>query len=749
MRKRGWNMAKKKTPVKKEYKDSFIQEQKITETLELNYMPYAMSVIVSRAIPEIDGFKPSHRKLLYTMYLMNLLKGDRTKSSNVVGQTMKLNPHGDGAIYETLVRLTEGNGALLVPFVDSKGNFGKQYSRDMAYAAPRYTEVKLAKVCSEIFADIDKDTVDFVDNYDGSMQEPTLLPTTFPNILANPNLGIAVGMASSICSFNLAELCEATAEFIKDETIDLCDHLKAPDFSTGGSLLYQRKELEQIYRTGRGSLKLRAKYRFDQKNNCIEIFEIPYTTNIEAIMDKIIALVKAGKLKEITDVRDETDLSGLKIAIDVKRNTNVELLMHKLYAMTPLADSFSCNFNVLIHGRPMTLGVGDILRHWTDFRMDSIRRQLSFDIQKKSEKFHLLQGLAKILADIDKAIAIIRHTEEEKMVVPNLMEGFAIDALQAEYIAEIKLRNINREYILKRTEELKILEEEIKSLQDTLQSEKKIKNMICRQLRAVAKKYGQERRTEIVQEEDIAVLTKEDFIEDYGVRFFLTEQNYFKKIPQSSLRMAAEQKLKEEDTILMEQDGMNRMELLFFSDRQNVYKLKAADVADSKASLLGEYLPNLLHMEPEEKILSMVATADFGGQMVFFFANGKAAKVSLAAYETKTNRKKLINAYSSRAELVRMFYLAEGEGDFILLRNTDKATLLDTALLPSGATKNATGIQVFTLKKHSSVTAVYTKAEFQTEDAEYYRTQKIPTTGHFIQERDKAANQLAGQIGLE
>lgn len=742
-------MAKKKTPSKKEYKDSFIQEQKITETLELNYMPYAMSVIVSRAIPEIDGFKPSHRKLLYTMYLMNLLKGDRTKSSNVVGQTMKLNPHGDAAIYETLVRLTEGNGALLVPFVDSKGNFGKQYSRDMAYAAPRYTEVKLAKVCSEIFADIDKDTVDFVDNYDGSMQEPTLLPTTFPNILANPNLGIAVGMASAICSFNLAELCEATAEFIKDETIDLCDYLKAPDFSTGGALLYQRKELEQIYRTGRGSLKLRAKYRFDQKNNCIEIFEIPYTTNIEAIMDKIIALVKAGKLKEITDVRDETDLSGLKIAIDVKRSTNVELLMHKLYAMTPLADSFSCNFNVLIHGRPMTLGVGEILRHWTDFRVDSIRRQLTFDIRKKSEKFHLLQGLAQILADIDKAISIIRHTEEEKMVVPNLMEGFAIDALQAEYIAEIKLRNINREYILKRTEELQILEEEIKSLQDTLQSEKKIKNLICKQLRAVAKKYGQPRRTEIVQEEDIAVLTKEDFIEDYGVRFFLTEQNYFKKIPQSSLRVAAEQKLKEEDAILMEQDGMNRMELLFFSDRQNVYKLKAADVADSKASLLGDYLPNLLHMEPEEKILSMVATADFGGQMVFFFANGKAAKVPLAAYETKTNRKKLINAYSARAALVRMFYLAEGEEDFILLRNTDKATLLNTALIPASATKNATGIQVFTLKKHSSVTAVYTTAEFQTEDAEYYRTQKVPTTGHFIQERDKAANRLAGQIGLE
>ncbi len=738
-------MAKKKTPTKKEYHDNFIQEQKITETLEINYMPYAMSVIVSRAIPEIDGFKPSHRKLLYTMYLMNLMKGDRTKSSNVVGQTMKLNPHGDGAIYETLVRLTEGNGALLVPFVDSKGNFGKQYSKDMAYAAPRYTEVKLAQVCGEIFADIDKDTVDFIDNYDGSMKEPMLLPTTFPNILANPNLGIAVGMASSICSFNLAELCEATVKFIKDETIDLCEYLKAPDFSTGGELIYNRKELEQIYRTGRGSVKLRAKYQFDKKNNCIEILEIPYTTNIEAIIDKIIALVKAGKLKEITDVRDETDLSGLKIAIDVKRNTDAELLMHKLYAMTPLADSFSCNFNVLIHGRPMTLGVGDILRHWTDFRVDSIRRQIAFDIKKKSDKYHLLQGLSKILADIDKAIAIIRNTEEEKMVVPNLMAGFDIDEIQADYIAEIKLRNINKEYILKRIEELKILAEEIQDLQETLKSDIKIKNIICKQLKTVAKKYGQPRKTVIVQEEDITTLTKDDFIEDYGVRFFLTEQNYFKKISQSSLRSAGEQKLKEDDSILMEQDGMNRMELLFFSNQQNVYKLKASDVPDSKASLMGDYLPNLLSMEPEEKILYMVATADYNGQMVFFFANGKAAKVPLSAYETKTNRKKLINAYSSRAQLVRMMRLEE-EGDFILMRNTDKATLLNTELIPSSATKNATGIQVFTLKKNSSITAVYPKEEFRTEDPEYYRTKKVPTTGHFIQEKDKAANHLPAQI---
>lgn len=744
----GIDMAKKKTTKKKEYQDNFIQEQKITDTLELNYMPYAMSVIVSRAIPEIDGFKPSHRKLLYTMYLMGLLKGERTKSANVVGQTMKLNPHGDSAIYETMVRLTKDNEALLLPFVDSEGNFGKYYSKDMAYAASRYTEVKLAPICQEIFADIDKDTVDFVDNYDGSMQEPMLLPTTFPNILANPNLGIAVGMASSICSFHLGELCEATAQFIKNEQIDLCEVLSAPDFSTGGQLIYHRKEMEQIYRTGRGSIKLRAKYRYDKKDNCIEVYEIPYTTNIEAIVDKVIALVKAGKIKEITDVRDESDLSGLKITMDLKRGTDVELLMHKLYAMTPLEDSFSCNFNVLIHGRPMTLGVADILRHWTTFRLDSLRRQIRFDIQKKSEKYHLLQGLSEILADIDKAISIIRHTESEKQVVPNLMAGFAIDAVQAEYIAEIKLRNINQEYILKRIEELATLEKEIHDLQETLGSETKLKNIICRQLRAVAKKYGQPRKTEIIHADEIAVLSKEDLIEDYAVGFFLTEQNYFKKIPQTSLRMAGEQKLKEEDRILMAQDGMNRMELLFFSDHQNVYKLKASEVSDMKASSMGEYLPNLLRMEEGETILSMTATADYSGQMVFFFANGKAVKIPLSAYETKTNRKKLVNAYSKKVELVRMFWIAE-EQDVFLLRNTDKATLLSTELIPQSGTKSAVGVQIFTLKKNSTVTGVFTTEEFQTEEPEYYRSKKIPTTGHFIQEKDKMGNALPGQILLE
>ena len=739
-------MARKKQ-TSTQQKENFIQEQPITQTLEQNYMPYAMSVIVSRAIPEIDGFKPSHRKLLYNMYHMGLLRGDRTKSTNVVGQTMKLNPHGDAAIYETLVRLTEGNGALLTPFVDSKGNFGKQYSRDMAYAASRYTEVKLADICQEVFADIEKNTVDFVDNYDGSMQEPVLLPTTFPNILANPNIGIAVGMASSICSFNLAELCEATAAYIKDHTISLCDVLPAPDFSTGGQLIYNRKELEQIYSTGRGSLKLRAKYRFDEKQHCIEIFEIPYTTNIESIIDKIISLVKSGKIRDITDVRDETDLNGLKITIDVKKGTNPDLLMHKLYALTPLADSFSCNFNVLIDGHPMTLGIGGILEHWTTFRIHAIRRQLTFDIEKKSEKYHLLQGLAEILLDIDKAIAIIRNTEQEKMVVPNLMAGFSIDEVQAEYIGEMKLRNINKEYILKRTAEMQTLEKEIAEYRSILENETKIRNLICRQLKSVAKKYGKPRLTEIVQEEEIATPTKEDFIEDYGVRLFLTKQNYFKKIPLISLRFAADQKLKEEDTILQEIETTNRSDILFFSNQCNVYKMHISDIADTKASAMGEYLQNLLGMDAEEKIIYMTTTVDYSGFLVFFFENGKGVKVQLSAYATKTNRRKLVNAYASRSPLIFMQKLEE-DTDFVLLRNYDKATVLHTSLLPSTTTKNAAGVQLFTLKKNSMVTQVIPASGFVTDDLEYYRTQKIPTAGHFIQEKDKQNNQIPGQMEL-
>lgn len=738
-------MAKKKTTTI--YHDNFIQEQKITQTLEENYMPYAMSVIVSRAIPEIDGFKPSHRKLLYTMYHMGLLRGDRTKSTNVVGQTMKLNPHGDAAIYETLVRLTEGNGALLTPFIDSKGNFGKQYSRDMAYAASRYTEVKLASICNEVFADIDKDTVDFIDNYDGSMQEPVLLPTTFPNILANPNIGIAVGMASSICSFNLAELCEATVAYIKNPEVSLCDVLPAPDFSTGGQFVYQRKELEQIYKTGRGSFKLRAKYRFDAKQNCIEVYEIPYSTNIESIIDKIIALSKAGKIKEITDVRDETDLQGLKITIDVRKGTNAELLMHKLYAMTPLSDSFSCNFNILIHGRPMTLGIDGILQHWTEFRIQSIRRQLTFDIEKKSEKYHLLQGLATILLDIDKAISIIRHTEQESKVVPNLMEGFAIDKVQAEYIGEMKLRNINKEYILKRTQEMESLEKEIQNNKEILESDKKIKNLICHQLKAIAKKYGKPRLTEIVQAEEIETPTKEDFIEDYGIHLFLTKENYFKKISANSLRFASEQKLKEDDSILQEMEATNRCDILLFSNQCNVYKLKAADLADTKASMMGEYLDNLLGMDADEKIIYMTTTLDYSGFMVFFFANGKGVKVQLSAYATKTNRKKLIHAYSSRAPLVYMEKLEEDQ-EYVLMRNQDKASIIHTNLLPLAVSKNAAGVQLFTLKKNSCISMVCPVDQFQTDDLNYYRTQKIPTTGHFIQEKDKRVNILTHQMYL-
>ncbi len=739
-------MAKKKKTTA-QVEENFIQEQRITDTLRLNYMPYAMSVIVSRAIPEIDGFKPSHRKLLYTMYQMGLLKGDRTKSSNVVGQTMKLNPHGDAAIYETLVRLTEGNGALLLPFVDSKGNFGKQYSRDMAYAAPRYTEVKLAAVCSEIFRDIEKDTVTFVDNYDGKMKEPLLLPTTFPNILVNPNLGIAVGMASSIPSFNLKEVCEAAIACIKDPKAQVGDYLKGPDFPTGGQAIYDAAEYEKIYRTGRGSFRLRAKYRFDEKNSCIEIYEIPYTTNIESIIDKVIALVKSGKIKEITDIRDETDLNGLKITIDVKKSTNVELLMNKLYTMTPLSESFSCNLNVLIDGKPMTLGVGEILHYWTLFRMDSIRRQLAYDMKKKEDKHHLLMGLSKILMDIDKAIAIIRNTELESMVVPNLMTGFQIDEVQAEYIAEIKLRNINKEYILKRIEELDTLKKEIEELYDTLHSDVKIRNIICKQLKQVAKDYGAERKTEIIQQEEIKTLTKEEMIEDYGIRIFLTKENYFKKISLVSMRSAGEQKMKEDDEMLCEMETTNRADILFFSDRCNVYKLKAHEAADTKASAMGDYLPNLLGMEAEEKIIYMTATTDYNGNMLFVFENGKAAKVQLQSYATKANRRKLLNAYSAKSKLVYLEKL-EAEKDIVLLRNYDKATLLNTALIPLNASKNASGVQVYILKKKSVLTKVYPVDQFETEDVEYYRTQKIPTTGHFIQEKDKNANALPAQLQL-
>lgn len=740
-------MARKKDKKPIKIIEEKIFEQPITDTLELNYMPYAMSVIVSRAIPEIDGFKPAHRKLLYTMYKMGLLNKARIKSANVVGQTMKLNPHGDASIYETMVRLTEGNGALLHPFVDSKGNFGKQYSRDMAYAAARYTEVKLSPICAEIFADIEKNTVEFVDNYDSSEKEPVLLPTTFPNILVNPNQGIAVGMASQICSFNLREVCEAASAYIKNNNINIMEILKGPDFSTGAQLLYSEDEIRTIYETGRGSFKVRAKYNFDEKNSCIEVTEIPYSTNTEAIIDKIIALVKAGKIKEITDVRDETDLGGLKIAIDVRKNTNIEVLMHKLYAQTPLCDSFSCNFNLLVNGRPKTLGIKGIFDAWTEFRVNSLKGQLKYDIDKKGAKLHLLEGLEKILMDIDKAISIIRNTEKEADVIPNLMSGFAIDELQAEYIAEIKLRNINKEYILNRIQEKDDLIKDLANLNETVKSETKIKNIICSQLKAVAKKYGKDRKTEILYAEDVKEIPHEDFIEDYGIRLFLTKENYFKKITLVSLRTSGEQKLKEDDSIICEMETTNKTDVLFFSDKQNVYKMKAHDLSETKASSMGDYLPNILGMEDDEKIIFITATADYSGIMLFMYKNGKASKVELNAYSTKTNRKKLINAYSAKSRLIFMTCMEE-DSDFILTRDTDKACLFNSSLVPLSATKSAAGVQIYTLKKNSRITGVYPAEEFESEDIEYYRTVKIPSTGHFLKETDKEKNNLQTQIKL-
>lgn len=718
-----------------------ILRQNITDTLETNYMPYAMSVIVSRAIPEIDGFKPAHRKLLYTMYKMGLINGNRTKSSNVVGQTMHLNPHGDAAIYETLVRLTEGNSALIHPFIDSKGNFGKQFSRDMAYAAPRYTEVKLSPICVEIFNDIDKNTVPFVDNYDSSAKEPLLLPTTFPNILVNPNQGIAVGMASSICSFNLSEMCETTIAFIKNENCDLSKTLKAPDFSTGGELIYNKEEMENIYSTGRGSFKVRCKYFYDKKNSCIEITEIPYTTTIEAIIDKVIFLIKTGKIKDITDIRDETDLKGLKIAIDVKKTTKIDVLMHRLYQQTPLQDSFSCNFNLLIDGHPKTLGVKGILKAWTEFRIKSLKGQLAWDIDKKSAKLHLLEGLKEILADIDKAIKIIRETEFEALVIPNLMNGFNIDQIQAEYIAEIKLRNINKEYILNRIKERESLKDEINILNETLNNEDKIKALICKQLKGVSKKYGKPRKTDILVEHEIEKISTEDIIEDYGIKLFLTAENYFKKITLVSMRSSGEQKLKEDDKIIGEAETSNKADILFFSDKQRVYKLKANDIAECKASSMGDYLANLLALEDGEKIVFMVPTLDYRGSVLFMFENGKGAKVALNAYQTKTNRKKLLNAYSGKSPLVSIVFVDE-DCDVLAVRDFDRACLFNTSLIPVAATKTNGGVQVYTLKKNSRVTTVFTGKDFVCEDIEYYRTAKIPSSGHFLKDNDKTENGL-------
>lgn len=722
-------------------------EQKIIETLEKNYMPYAMSVIVSRAIPEIDGFKPSHRKLLYTMYKMGLLTGGRTKSANIVGQTMKLNPHGDGPIYETMVRLTKSNGALLHPYIDSKGNFGKQYSKDMKYAAPRYTEAKLDKICEELFRDLDKNTVEFVDNYDGTMKEPTLLPTTFPNILVNPNQGIAVGMASNICSFNLKEVCEATIEYIQDEDVDIGKYLKAPDFSTGGQLIYNEKEMAEIYKTGKGSFKLRASYKYDRENSCIEIYEIPYTTTTEAIIDAIIDLVKGGKIKDITDVRDETDLEGLKITIDIRKNADPDALMNKLYKLTPLQDSFSCNFNILINGRPKVMGVKAILREWTDFRINCIKRQLLFDIDRKSEKLHLLYGLRKILLDIDKAIRIIRETELESEVVPNLMKGFGIDQVQAEYIAEIKLRNLNREYILNRVDEVGSLEKEINELKETYSDEGKIKKIIIKQLKEVAKKYEQPRRTQIVYDDEIEEITPDLLIEDYNLKLFLTEQNYLKKIALTSLRANPEHKLKDDDRIIQEVETHNKADLLLFSSKQTVYKLKIYEINDCKASSLGEYLPNLLEMDEDEKILYMVATDDYKGYLLFSFENGKVAKIDLASYATKTNRKKLANAYSDLSPLVNIMHIIE-DMDLVAFSSINKALVFNTSAINSKTTRNSQGVQVLKSKKGSIMTAVKPLSQVNFKDPDYYRTQNIPAVGCYMKSEDEEDKQIKLDIDV-
>lgn len=722
-------------------KSPIIDNQQITYTLENNYMPYAMSVIISRAIPEIDGFKPSHRKLLYTMYKMGLLSGARTKSANVVGQTMKLNPHGDAAIYETMVRLTEGHMALLHPLVDSKGNFGRQYSRDMAYAASRYTEVKLSGICSDIFKDIDKTTVDFVDNYDGTLKEPTLLPVGFPNVLVNPNQGIAVGMASNICSFNLTEICEATIKLMKNPDAELFDVLKAPDFSTGGEIIYDEAAFREIYSTGRGSFKIRAKYSYDKKANCIDINEIPYTTTVEAIIEKIIDLVKAGKLKEVSDVRDETDLNGLKVTIDLKKGTDPDKLMAKLFKMTPLQDSFGCNFNILVEGSPMVLGVNDIIFEWLRFRKNCIKRGIRYDIDKKSDKLHLLQGLEKILLDIDKAIKIVRETEEDAMVVPNLMAGFGIDEIQAEYVAEIKLRNLNKEYILKRTAEIQALIDELKELNETLESNKKIEKIIEKQLKEISKKYGTERKSTIIYENEIEDVSEEESIENYPVKIFRTAHNYVKKISHLALRFSGEQKVKEEDEIIQIIDTENIAEVLVFSSSGEVYKIKAHEIPDGKASLLGEYMPNLLKMGEGESVVGMVATKDFSGQLLFCFENGKVAKVELKSYETKLNRKKLTNAYSLASPLVKIIHITE-DTELVALSSIGKALVFKTEQIAVKTTKNTQGVAVMIPKKGSIMADVKFTDEVAFTDLKYYRTKNIPAKGAFIRPEDTGNEQL-------
>ncbi len=719
---------------------NYFTDQTVTDALESNYMPYAMSVIISRAIPEIDGFKPSHRKLLYTMYKMGLLSGEKTKSANVVGQTMKLNPHGDMAIYETLVRLTRDNNSLLYPFVDSKGNFGMHESRDMAFAAARYTNVKLDGICEELFRDIDKETVDFVDNYDGLLKEPTLLPTAFPNILVNANQGIAVGMASNICSFNLTEVCDAEIEYLKNEKANISAVLKAPDFSTGGELIYKEDEINAIYETGKGSVRVRATYTYDKKNNCIEITEIPYTTTIEAIIDKIIDLVKLGKAREIADVRDETDKSGLKIAIDLKRGTDADKLMAKLYKQTPLEEPFSCNFNVLIDGSPKVMGVREILGEWTKFRVDCVKRSLNYDLDKKNHRLHLLMGLEKILVDIDKAIAIIRNTEEEAQVVPNLMDGFSIDMIQAEFVAEIKLRHLNKEYILKRLADITDLKADIASISKTLSSDLAIKKLIIAELKEISKKHGKPRRTKIVMVDEIDAPDEEEFIENYKLKMYLTEQNYVKKVSLVSLRASNVHKLKEDDRFVCEIECENVDDALFFSDKANVYKMKISDLPDCKASALGEYLPNILGIS-DEKILYMAVTKDYSGYMMFAFENGKIAKVPVKSYETKTNRKKLTGAYYEKTPVTDMRFLSS-DTDLVAFSDMEKVLVFSTEKIASKASRSSQGVQVMTLKKGSKLSKICTVDEVAFKDLNVYRTKNIPARGSSLKEDDLAGEQM-------
>lgn len=729
-------MAKKRTttpkikPIPNAYieKAGIVEEERITDTLEKNYMPYAMSVIISRALPEIDGFKPSHRKLLYTMYKMGLLNGGRTKSANVVGQTMRLNPHGDSAIYDTMVRLARGNESLLYPYVDSKGNFGKAYSRDMAYAASRYTEVKLEPICNELFRDIDKDTVDFVPNYDNTMMEPTLFPTTFPSVLVNANVGIAVSMASNVCPFNLTEVCDTTIALLKNPEADVTETLLGPDFPGGGFLLKDADEFRKICETGRGSVKVRAKWNYDKAGSCIEVTEIPYSTTIEAIMDKIVDGIKQGKLREISYVRDETDLSGLKIAIDLKRGADPEKVMQKLFRMTPLQDSYSCNFNILIHGQPRVMGVKEILTEWITFREECVRRRIVYDLQRKREKLHLLEGLERILLDIDEAIRIVRETKEESEVVPNLMQGFSMDEIQAEYVAEIKLRHLNREYILRRTQEMEQLRTDIDSLQQTLESPKKIRAVIAKELKETAKKYGQPRKTQFCEVDLQAESDPTMDIPDYPVHLFLSESGYFKKISPASLRMNAEQKLKEDDRIIAHWETTNRTELLFFTNQQQVYKTKASAFEDSKASLLGDYIPAKLVFDEGEFVVSVILTNDYSGMLLFVYENGKVAKVPLQSYATKTNRKKLANAYSDKSPLVTALPLLEEQ--HVLLRSSgNRALLFQTEELLPKTARNTQGVQVMTLKGKQVVLSAELLTAEQAEERKRYQAKTLPALG--------------------